>query len=560
MALGAAALLLSRGVGAQQPLVPASPLSDYVRFLELQGKARQTPLVYWASSTAPSAGGLVVDSAHLWADRYALATRAATTRRFALRILDSQSDIVYNSGFPRTVNDGAAWGGRGLSATVRGGADVTWGPFTGRLYPTVVYAQNRAFPLGTGPASPGSPYAYPWNADIDLPQRFGESAMRRFDWGQSELRVDLKAFTAALSTENLWWGPGTRNAIIMGSAAPGFAHLDIGTGRPLRSAIGDFEVRGTYGELRRSPFAAARDANARRIFTGLTVGYRPSFLPGLTVGAARALYRRWPVGGPGLEDVKRPFGTLLNWGTKRLEDGSVGNDLDDQLASVVARWVLPAARVEVYLEYARNDFAGDLRDLLTEPDHARGYTAGLQKVLDGDAAAGRWVLRAENTNLGQTRTEVVRGGGAFYTHGLVREGYTHRGQLLGAPIGPGSNAQFLGLDRYAADGRFGVFVERIRYDDDYAFPANRGKGAEGGFLNHQLDLTAGASWLHFGTVFDVGGNVEVTRQWNRYYRLRNDLTNLRLGLTLGWHERTLGAHSTVVPPLGGTAPQRVPTH
>ena len=58
-------------------------------------------------------------------------------------------------------------------------------------------------------------------------------------------------------------------------------------------------------------------------------------------------------------------------------------------------------------------------------------------------------------------------GGAptFYVHTAAVEGYTNLGQLLGAAIGPGSNSQFLGLDRYTSRGRWGVFFERVRYDD-----------------------------------------------------------------------------------------------
>ena len=527
-------LVIAVPARAQELMIPASELTAYVRMLELQGKATNTPLVYWASSTAPRVKGLTVDSAHVWRDRFALRPRSERPERLEVNLLDAQADLVYNSGFPRISNDGAAWAGKGASGVVRGGAEARWGRLTARLYPSLVYAQNSAFPLAVGRGNSRSPYAYPWQGGIDFPQRFGAAAVSFLDWGQSELRADFDYFTVGLSTENLWWGPGYRNAIIMGSAAPGFPHVDLGTGRPVRTPIGDMEVRLIWGELARSNYFGADPGDGRRILNGLTLGYRPRFLPGLTLGVNRVLFHEYPRGGLGASDFLGAISQVFNNGHPD-STGSIVNDIDDQLASVTARWMLPESGFEAYVEYAREDFARSPRALFVIPEHSRGYTAGFQKALT--SSGGTFVLRGENTVLGQTGTQYLAGGGSggggFYTHGTVLEGYTNRGQLLGATIGPGSNAQYLGLDRYTANGRLGIYVERIGYDDDYVYNVLR-YSVRGDELP-MVDLTVGVNVLRFVGAFDWNAGMELTRTHNRYFQLFNDVTNLKLSFSVGWH-------------------------
>src|SRR5262249_20079399 len=152
------------------------------------------PLVYWASSTEPRSHGFTVDSAHVWGSRYRFPA-AVATKTPSFRQLDARASVTYSSAFPRTLNDGVAWAGRGVSAIVSAGGEVRWGPLTGRLYPSFVYAENRDFNLAVGPQSVRSPYAYPWQNGIDFPQRFGHDALAFADWGQSEIRLDYRVLT-----------------------------------------------------------------------------------------------------------------------------------------------------------------------------------------------------------------------------------------------------------------------------------------------------------------------------------------------------------------------------
>ncbi len=241
------------------------------------------------------------------------------------------------------------------------------------------------------------------------------------------------------------------------------------------------------------------------------------------------LYHEWPKTALTASDFLDTFGVVFNPG-KTLPDGTIQQDNRDQLASGVARWVLPASEFEVYMEVARNDFAGSLEDLVLEPDHSLALMGGFQKALP--ARDGRFLLKGEITSLGRSQTYLLRSDGSFYVHspGDV-EGYTNRGQLLGASIGPGSNSQYLGLDRYTSGGRYGGFVERIRYDDDYAFQALQ--TVPEGYLSHQVDLTVGFNGLRFSGPVDVGGGIELTRELNRYFVRGADLTNLKVTFTVG---------------------------
>src|SRR5438445_6880257 len=212
------AVVVSRPAGAQQSVELGSELDQYVRLLEIEGKVTGTPLVYHPAWLAPREKGFRADTTHLWATRHPLQPRPDSGR---IRFIPLEAHVraFYNSAFPRTANDGALWAGRGVSTSIAAGAQISWGPLSGRLYPTLVYEQNRDFQVAPVPFKDRSPYAYPWQKGIDFPQRFGNGSLDHVDWGQSGVRLDLGPFTTGLSTENLWWGPGFRNAIIMSNTA-----------------------------------------------------------------------------------------------------------------------------------------------------------------------------------------------------------------------------------------------------------------------------------------------------------------------------------------------------
>jgi hypothetical protein len=512
-------------------MIPASELTEYVRMLEVAGKATGTPLVFWSSSLTPRQDGLRVDADHPWARRYPLASGDERPAGLVTRSLGLQADALYNSWYPRTGNDGALWVGKGASGIVQGGVELRWGRVTARLYPAYVYATNLTFDLGSGPGTAKSPFAYPWHAGIDYPQRFGNSPVSFVDPGQSEVRADFGAFTAGFSTENMWWGPAHRNAIIMGAAAPGFPHVDLGTGRPLHTTFGDVEFRQIWGELAASSYSGPYPDGGRRFITGVALGFRPAALTGLTFGVTRMIYHDVRFGEWSLRDALLPYGRLVNNARFVQPDGTTGNDQDDQLASVMLRWLFPGVGFEAYLEYARNDFGLDAKALVVDPGHSRAYTAGFRKVIAAPDAT--WSLTVETTNLTLPTTDLQNGEAqdTYYVHGINREGYTNRGQLLGATIGPGSSSQYVGLDRYTAGGRAGVYLQRVRQDDDYLLQVTNDPFT---YLRGQVDVSIGASLTRFGSRTDWGAAVEASKQYSHNFVYSSNPVNLRLSLHLGW--------------------------
>src|SRR5690606_12669349 len=95
---------------------------------------------------------------------------------------------------------------------------------------------------------------YDFYNNIDLPVRFGRTAYTRAYLGQSSIRLNLKSFSVGISSENLWWGPGRRNSLIMSNTAPGFLHATLNTLKPIYTPVGSFEGQLIAGRLEGSGF------------------------------------------------------------------------------------------------------------------------------------------------------------------------------------------------------------------------------------------------------------------------------------------------------------------
>ena len=509
-----------------------SPLDDYERLLELDSGLVNAPLLFRSPSLLAELGPVARDTLHPWHARYPFAAPAPRPSRPTIDLLDPVLVSVYNSAYPRGGNDGALWAGRGGTVGLSAGARLRWGPVTAVLDPTVSWDQNRTFTLppdtGLGIARPGlSRYAYPWqNGEIDWPLRFGAASFTSVDWGQSGIRVTGGPATIGFSTENMWWGPAFQNPIIMSNNAPGFPHLDLGTSRPVWIGIGRAELRIIWGRLQESAYFDTISTNNGRLFSGAVLGFAPKWIPGLTLGLTRVFYQTWD--SLGVADFTDIFQTFLKAGLASAGNPE-GEDKRDQIVSLVARWTLPAAGFQAYVEWARNDHSRDLRDLLTEPEHSRAYTVGFQQLLRG--AVARWRLRGEFTTLGRDASVLTRATPPFYVHPLVRQGYTNNGQLIGAAIGPGSQSEILQLDRFGPSGRVGGFVQRVRFDDDAYYTSFAPT------LGHEAlftELSAGLRATRFVGPLDVSGSLTLSRELNRYYQVGNDVTNVMLTLGARW--------------------------
>lgn len=382
------------------------------------------------------------------------------------------------SAYPYGWNDGAMIPARGYQLYASAGIFAQYKFISVQLNPEFVYAQNRRYEGFGGEAGPNRTWYQRVGNRFDAPELFGDGSYSKAFPGQSSVRLTYKGLSLGFSTENIWWGPGRRNAIIMSNNAPGFRHVTLNTTKPINTYIGSFEGQIVGGRLEASGYpasllgdTAAHSAYQRdrrddwRYFSGMVLSYQPKWIPGFSLGFSRAftIYR---------DDMNNSFGAYfpifggVSKNSVTNEDGS--EDLpSDQVISFFFRWVMPKANFELYGEFGRNDHAWDGRDGFVQLDHTRAYIFGLRKLVPLNTAQETYLqIAAEITQMGVTNTRNIRSAGPWYMHG--HHGYTHRGQVLGAGIGPGSNLQSVDLGWVKGMKQAGLRVERYTHDEDFA--------------------------------------------------------------------------------------------
>jgi hypothetical protein len=150
-------------------------------------------------------------------------------------------------------------------------------------------------------------------------------------------------------------------------------------------------------------------------------------------------------------------------------DTAAGSDENDQRASVVFDYVLPVAGLNVYFEWARNDFDWTLDISIRYPFHTQGHTFGIKKSLNFTNLITGEIL-VELTNLESSSDYIMSNSGTtFYAHHIIKQGYTNRGQWMGAGIGTGGNSQYLGFKLYFPRGYGQIFMQRRNPDLDYSW-------------------------------------------------------------------------------------------
>jgi len=530
LALALATVLLgkSRPLGAQDVVV-GDAIEDYARVLQLLGRARPGPMLLRPLATPQM---LRMDSAgHPWAGR--LEARVGRVGAIRYGVGDLETRAYVNSAHPVVANDGLVWQGKGTSLYVTAGGWARVGPVTATFRPEFAYAGNAAFATLPVADTGLSPFADAWyGAALDRPQRFGAGGYDQWSLGQSSIRVDARGFAAGVTTANAWWGPGQRQAILLSNSAPGFPRVFLGTGRPVDIGIGRIEFTWFWGGLRESGFFDQSDSNDTKYVTALAFDLEVDPVPGLYVGGARLFYLDWPSRGIRAGDLFLPLQGITKSSQVTPENPS-GNDNRDQLLSLFARWVFPASGFEVYGEWARNDHAGTLRDFVLQPEHSQGYTFGLQKAWAFD---GRSILRAraELIHLEQSKTLLARATPTYYVHSIVSGGFTNRGQVVGAAIGPGGDGQFVGVDWFHRRGSVGGFVRRDVHDNDTYYRLVRSNAIPGFPPINDVELTVGGQARLFLGAVALSATLAVGREWNRDYQERNDQTNLHAELGVHW--------------------------
>ena len=379
---------------------------------------------------------------HPWDRTSWLSARRTRREPLEFGFLPAEASFWHNSAFPYGMNDGPVWVARGLTGSLAFGAVGRVGPIELTIAPRAFWTQNQAFPLRPIANPSVSPFADPvYFGSVDRPQRFGDSPIGRIDPGESGVSVTALGITTGLSTANGWWGPMGEFPYIISNNAPGFPHIFLGTARPTEVGIGRMHARVLYASIAQSAFSPVVSGTGRRFAGGMMLVYEPRWLPGLELGMGRFYHVEWPEAGITTEYFTHLFESLLKDDITSVfvpQPDAAHTSLDNQLASLFARWVLPRSGFEFYGEFGREDHNTDVRDMLMEPDHSSSFGLGARKVWLLDQSRRMRGVRLEIMNYGASSLGRHRSQSGIYTNGGARQGHTSRGQLLGAAVAVGS--------------------------------------------------------------------------------------------------------------------------
>lgn len=480
-------IITSRKASAQSLPVGTPVLDDYYRRTQLLGKVDSnisfTVRPFFPSSTKKNIDVYDPDST-LKNDHWISTGPVSFAKGLGLfQVLPLTWQQQYNSDHPYGWNDGAMIPAKGYQTMVSGGFFAKFGPLSIQLRPEFVYAANPAFNgFASGHSGQDLINYYAYHNLIDWPEHYGNGSYNKAFWGQSSVRITLGPVSFGISNENVWWGPGIRNALILSNNAPGFKHITLNTVRPIKTYIGYFEGQVLAGRLDHSGYppllitSLADGTNLLvpkrddwRYFTGFNINYHPKWVPGLTLGLTRTFdaYE---------EDVKGFSGYVPFFiSYQKVLAGINGDPFPrDQYTSVYSRWLFTKAQAEVYFEYSLNDNSYNLRDFIGSPDHSRAYLFGLRKILPFSSYKNQHILfSAEITQLSQTPDRIVRDASGYYIHSGVTDGHTNQGQILGAGTGSGGNLQSMDVSWISGLKKLGIGLERYEHNIDFyrtAFP------------------------------------------------------------------------------------------
>lgn len=430
--------------------------------------------------------------------------------KFSAILLPLTVQTQFNSHNPYGWNDGAMIPAKGLQTLMSAGVYMEYGILSIQFRPEVDLAVNGKFDtFDKNHYEVIAARYYDFYNNIDLPARFGNNEYSKAYWGQSSIRLNYKDLSFGLSTENLWWGPGIRNSLLMSNTAPGFKHLTLNTRKPIKTPIGSFEAQIIAGRLEGSGYGVLEPERTFfgndlyvpkskdwRYLSGLVVTWQPKWISGLFLGMTKSaqLYSK---------DLSKfsDYVPFFSSTTKVNADEPV--EKKDARGSIFMRWLWPEENAEIYFEYGNNNSTGDTRFQILEPERNRAYIFGLRKMLPFNKSRNENLLISiEATQMQETKPIDIRNADSWYVNKYVRHGYTNRGEVLGAGIGPGGNLQSVDVSWVKGLKRLGIQLERYVHNNDFYFYAYEDSQDP---RRHWTDLSlaANAEWNFKNFVFNA---------------------------------------------------------
>jgi hypothetical protein len=476
-----------------------------------------------------------------------------------LKILPIDHNIEFNSNHPYNRNNGTMIPNKGYQHIFSPGIYAKIGPLEITLKPEHHFAENNNFEgfwEGHRDVIWERRYIL-WNT-IDMPERFGEKSHNFTYLGQSSIKLNYKNLSLGISNENLWWGPSIRNSIMMSNQSRGFKHATFNTIKPITTKIGNFEWQLISARLESSgykPTGYQRTNAGRPIYVpkinqlgeeddwrymqALLFSYSPKWIEGLNLGYIRwvqfysALVEGryfWMNGNTNYFPV---FSNLL-----RKNDSNISHEQQtDQSAGLFFRWLWHDSNTEIYAEYHFNDSKVNLRDLLLDSKHARAFTFGFQKIFISNSLK----LNFEWTQMEQTGGRLLRDAGSWYRHWSVFDGFTNRGEVIGAGIGPGSNSQYISLTKFLNNSKLSIGFEIIHHDNDFYYMAFENSGDFRRYWkDYNLNLKYQTKFKNLWLAMDAIYIRSLNYQWGlvedptKYYTPGIDKNNFHVSLKLSY--------------------------
>ncbi|MCA6438558.1 MAG: hypothetical protein IM581_01360 [Chitinophagaceae bacterium] len=439
---------------AQQGLLQKIQLNDYYRRLQLAGDS--------TISSSFSIGP--------YTPSFMQGTGKGSKDTFLIRSMIGMS-IQNNSALPYGYNDESFLPAVGLQHRFTAGVQFETKNLYINIQPEWVNASNTAQndllpPPNNNLNNYWGKYFAMLGNRIDMPSRFGDTKISTIYPGQSAIRYQIAGLSAGISTENIWWGPARYNALISSNNAPGFLHATLKTTRPFVIPIGKIEAQFIFGKLNGSGVTPPEydriaqlgcpqcyeppiDGKTRNI-SGYAFSFMPKGIENLSIGMAYASYR---------------------YADTTLQSSSLG--------SLFFRYSMPKDRAEIYAEYGRSDKLMGPFDMFKD-SVPYGYTIGFRKLVATRKKGSFVSIAAEISHLGLPKAGLIfdrnniwgppnPNSYSWYTSAKIRHGYTNRGQVMGASIGPGSNSQTLNIALVSGQNQVGFQLQRVMRNTDFYY-------------------------------------------------------------------------------------------
>jgi hypothetical protein len=455
---------------------------------------------------------IIFDSLEMGYFQYAYPILKKDTSRFfrpEIKVLPLTMGVQLGSGNPYPEG-GKFLQAKGYQQFASGGVYGSFGPISIQFQPEFIYGQNKNY------------YTRSLKDEgIEYIEVFGQGPYSKLLLGQSSIRLNYHAFSLGASTENIWWGPGQYNSLLFSSNAFGFKHLTLNTRKPAKTFLGYFEGQLILGKLENfAPFVRGGKDDWRYV-NGITFSYQPKWIPGLFLGASRVFQQyssynnnTWAYYFPIFEPFQKV--NLINPSSGIFNSTEYDDRLQSQQLTGFARLLIPKAMAEVYFEYGRRDHAVDWREFLLNPEHARAYILGFKKLISLPNNAflqvnGEMLQQQESINILPRYGSA--GGQSWATHGIA-QGFTHRGQMLGPGVGPGSNVQTLETSWVKGIKKIGIRWERLNRHQDMYVRVFNDTSENGRWVDYSARFLGDWQWKNLIVSSSVNLIYSFNSNWN----------------------------------------------